>query len=1074
MKKYFGNEIMRLIRTVCAVTGCGLTAAAAAAANEEWLPIPSTWTARGTVLPAAPAATKAVGDVSAVASGVPGQPLYTLSVSDSTKDTRLAGGRFVSLWESLKVPGGLWLKVAGGSYEAICGGHCTVRQGELPEKPLTEKSHIVLEGPRCVRLIGTASADDLTGGNCGLQEYAETEGDAFISVDGEAQIRGTIAGADIMVYGGSTHLRGDTSVRIGNVQRTAGCIAGSFAWGQAKRAHAFQTGNAQVEVVIPPRSPNSGAEPLVFAKSISGGPWMGAGLGEASLSGDASVTVDAPGVRFPEPICGGGQNDVKHPVFVRVGGNTSVTLKRGYFCGTVTAGGLPGYSMTEGRATLTLQGGDYTGAVLNAGQAGSSLLRIAAHTDLRPVTGIDGFEAVEMVSPLSLTMRAEHVRSGMVFRLNGGTLRVALSGSKAATRPYVFPATTEGEGQLLALFDDGHTIPLINGRVYLPDSHSPMALWTRTTGHGQLQGWSGTPGNKPPKSGDILLDISSLGDDTELTLPPGRFTTVRVLGNGRSSLTLRLADGASVERIFLYADARVRFVADTDTVLPFSVSGTGIFEKAGKGRVVLSKRLEVSAPGYVRIEAGTLAFSRGHTLNGNVWVASGAVLDFNGTPDGYTGTVQLEGGAVLANDSPTDIGVGHRQMTAIVLLGDASIRANGSFGLVAPDWSDTRLTLNGYTLRKTGPGAFRPVKAAIDTGGGSVDVCEGSLEFSGGGTETVISGDFSVRIAQGAGFLNPTGWLVYRGAVTFAPEGTLDVRGRLDGSGALRIASGTVRLQHTAPLRRGRITVDAGATLDLTAPGARALHEDRPNWGFGYIRGERGYVTVRGTLVTRPWHYNEALGGLAVEADRILLDGGTVRFAGEESFDESEDTRGFTVSERGAVLELPAGRSYTKRHAPKAGIDNHGTLTLRRFGRGAPARFVLHTDIAGTLEIGEGCSLAGNGNAENIHLHQDACLVSIPGQPVKTVTGTLTLPDRFDVRTAEAFTSLGTAPALLHLAPGAVTAGNLNCRIQLFSGDSPNPEPKAYRPVMRKRPDGGYDMIAVPIDVTLAAVNSDS
>ena len=1022
-----------------------LIQASSAIAAQGWIPLPDIWLQRGKQLPeAAVGAEELRGSRFAMAEhdaflctvGLEKKTAWAAEVSGTEPGSvpTLSGGRASNDTLSLEAPGGLWLKVTGGTYHAVNGGNFSDwDNGRNFSKNLI--------GDSCIYLSGTTYIKThVSGGDYKIAGRPVTVGDAAVVIDGEARVRGSIFGAGAMLHSGYPRMTGDTDVVIGNVQPDGGRVVGSFGWVYNGQSHALQSGNSRVLVRIAPE-PGEDA-PRDFGKELFGGPLVGLGSDEALLSGNASVTVDAPGVRFRQVICGGGGACLLEPVRSRVSGDTHVLLKAGRFEGVLCAGGYPGNTQVDGRSVLELQGGTYEGARLLGGNTSEAVLRISGRdVDLSRIGSIRGFRWIELAdASVRLTVRAEDLRPGMSVHLGGGTLRVRISESDADAAAYILPAITEGNGTVLAVFDNGRSVPLEGNRSYIPKDGASCRQWLLKTGNN-----GALPADTPPKLRVLVLNATRLTGDADALLPAGSYDRVLVLGNERHMLSLRLAPGASVRQFRLYARARLRLFADKDTDWTFGVTGDGVLVKAGLGRATLRRSINLDRPGYVCVEAGTLAYGQdadgeSAVINGDGWVAGGATLDFAGIPDGATRAVMLEDGAVLANDSDQPIGIPHRQLEKLELLGDAEVRSMRSFGLVGAQWRSTELRLNGHTLTKTGPWDFWLVSTVLASGG-TLDIREGTVTAAGGGTESHLNGPLTLRVAKAADFRVDSCTVSAQGAVTLAPEGVLRVSARLNGSELLRIVSGTVKPEHPRQYRTGPVLIDAGAVLDLTDSETEIIREDRQDWGLGYVMGQAGHVTVRGTLRTRSIAYNQALGGLAHQSDRLLLDGGMLMFAGDGSFDEAYNsfTRGFTISEKGAVLALPAGRSYTKTAYPEADIVNRGELRLKAYGEGKAAVFRIHSALAGTVRIGAGCLLTGNGSATHL-VFDDGAVIGLGGDmPPKTVTGCAELPKHLILSVPSMPDSADALPALLTLTNAAELLNADTCEAVLTDGQSSRP-----------------------------------
>lgn len=158
--------------------------------------------------------------------------------------------------------------------------------------------------------------------------------------------------------------------------------------------------------------------------------------------------------------------------------------------------------------------------------------------------------------------------------------------------------------------------------------------------------------------------------------------------------------------------------------------------KRGLGVMEYTPLTRVAFMDGVEIEKGTFRLKRGGA-NYDFWnaasniptvlVKNGGVLDLNAR-GGFKADITLEGGATLADDSASGIGDGSASICSITLTGDAIVRTDSQFGLLANGYGETTFNPAGFTLTKKGTGVFYLTHATMPSDAtGSIVVTAGSL-----------------------------------------------------------------------------------------------------------------------------------------------------------------------------------------------------------------------------------------------------------------------------------------------------------------------------------------------------------
>ena len=349
------------------------------------------------------------------------------------------------------------------------------------------------------------------------------------------------------------------------------------------------------------------------------------------------------------------------------------------------------------------------------------------------MNGFGGSYSVQNGATLILPAGAEtgvSVSEGCTLKLSLSQEQLAKGYSSKANSPVSF-VTREGD----AVTDN------VNGGVY-----APFPVWTPVSADSSWSDSALWSSGSAPTTGDIVIDTSAMEESISVQVPSA-FASVIILGN-ESILTSVTFDNAPssisvfgkvklpVETINAVGSLDLKEnvtlavdVAEGEVAITKRISGNFAFVKTGAGTLKLDA--EIVPNGGTVIEEGTLKFGThylgGGAYNGaaNVRVKAGTIFDFNGKADSWMHEITLEEGSVLKN-SGGNMGNGSRQLAGIILEGNATVEAVGDFGLVASQWGDTKLRLNGYCLTKVGVGNFWITKV-VNTTAGTFRVKEGTL-----------------------------------------------------------------------------------------------------------------------------------------------------------------------------------------------------------------------------------------------------------------------------------------------------------------------------------------------------------
>lgn len=289
----------------------------------------------------------------------------------------------------------IYLKVTGGTPAVISGGEDA--NWSSPKTIPTGNVLVNISGDTVVDYVYGAG---LGGGSGGM--LATINGSVGIVVDGNAQVKGTIAAGWQSRHAAIPKVTGNTSVLIKNVQThenaatyTAGsldCVQGWILGGgifKVNGGRCLIEGNSSVTIDL--ENTATGA----FAKKIAGGGHNEGGGDGENTSGNSSVTINAPNtVTFAQAIIGGGHSTGNNQA--KTGGNSSVTLNGGTYTGTITAAGDNGdQTLVTGTATINAMAGDFSAATFVAGSAsGAKTLNISGGTIVFKRDLATGFDVI--------------------------------------------------------------------------------------------------------------------------------------------------------------------------------------------------------------------------------------------------------------------------------------------------------------------------------------------------------------------------------------------------------------------------------------------------------------------------------------------------------------------------------------------------------------------------------------------------------------------------------------------------------------------------------------------------------
>ncbi|MBO7683859.1 MAG: hypothetical protein J6T51_03940 [Kiritimatiellae bacterium] len=320
---------------------------------------------------------------------------------------------------------------------------------------------------------------------------------------------------------------------------------------------------------------------------------------------------------------------------------------------------------------------------------------------------------------------------------------------------------------------------------------------------------------------DGAVDLRySAWNDTSSKITVGAGTTFRTDHN----VTANSITNSGTIDILGTVDATIaaNYYGDGDVVKSGAKTATVPFNNASKSVYTVNAGT-LKAQGRLTASGGAygLITEENPRANQLVDVKSGATFDFNGIADIST-CVRLAANATVANTGG-DISYNNMQMVQLMLTGDASAKAVGTFGLLSPSYGESRLELNGHTLTLVGTNKFWMCNTKVLGSGTLVVATNGILQVTraSGGADWTLTVDVGGELIDNAALSVRN--FVNNGTMTGNNNGILTVTGTLtagnpitkltlaDGATVKMSGTNTVQSVTTAFSASGTITIDATA-----------------------------------------------------------------------------------------------------------------------------------------------------------------------------------------------------------------------------------------------------------------------
>ena len=531
------------------------------------------------------------------------------------------------------------------------------------------------------------------------------------------------------------------------------------------------------------------------------------------------------------------------------------------------------------------------------------------------------------VTPASLTATGGTITVGTGVTLNLGesrptaTITVQNGGTLAAqlqSASDVIELSTSAQPANVILYDANGNV-VSNPRISYSDGTLtimppvPVLEASGTVAFDTAANWvdSVMPGN----DGDAIIELS---DDATITVS-GTYTlgsltitgsgVVTFSGNGTiTAANISVKNGATFTR-GANISATTGISLDSGTVLRLDgvtesavISGAGAVETYGTvvlaaantmtGGITVKPGSALSttaAGGYGEYQAGWA-----YTAQRQVVVEDGGTVDINNIAnrDGavaltIAGNGILSGGVysgAVTYSGTTAITSGSRQISSLVLTGDALVDVGAGWGLVHSGWQNARLGLNGHTLTVRGTGTFPVVNAnngAATTGtlvldGATLELSKAASNLAG--VNVVAKGCATINVATapsalGSLTLKPTAtgttasnWNLPSGFVPKVDTSNIDQTGLSDGQvlTLFTAPSGTTLSSETISVSAGGRFTSAisGNTVTVTF----SVETPQPFLHYDFNNGAAVDTGKASDSKTQIYAFGEASGATFVQA----------------------------------------------------------------------------------------------------------------------------------------------------------------------------------------------------------------
>lgn len=887
----------------------------------------------------------------------------------------LAGGYYNTATNATatEITTGIWTDVQGGNYNLIIGGSYANNWSGSGKWNVTGDVHTQIEGDTSVNWV--------VGGNYKDGQAAGVTGNVYVSVDGNAVVKGSVIGGGTAAHNSTNNIDGSTYVVVRSMQSVTdetvslnsvarGFIIGGSAYEANSTSSASITGSTNVTIDL-------GTATGDFVKSIVGGSYSGSS-GTYTIAGDSNVSITAgTSAVFTGAIYGGGYATAGTST---VRGNSNLTLDGGAYTGAIYAGGGGTRSAVNGDATLTVKKAVFrTGSTLTAAQGtvgGTSSLLLGGYGNTADQaisfanTVITGFDIV--------TMFQNSFFSGSLNVDGASTLALAGGAGTGINVNGAFALSAAGELNLdltaFGALTDGMSVLSTTG---LTNISSIKAVFA--------DGVAGT------------VTVSNNGRDLVFTAETlllwaggenGVWSTENIWTNGGNPATyadgtaVSFSDQAGVATSVVQLDSEVSpgsaLVRNSTT--RYELTGTGglantVVTKEGTGTLVLGSASVLGTGTTVAVNQGVLAFGYDTDLpaTGITWGAG----SFLGAANGATvsvdlGTVTNPAFSLTADNNsfinlvtPSDVIFGNS------IAGAGSVRKTGT-GLLKLTGSNS-----GHLIVQEGSVQVGNGNSAINWGsaGSSVTLQNGtSLILAGNSAHHTIGSDLILGTsASDAVSLkwvdasqanatnyqhNFTGAVTVNGAVSLVGRDNwakeMGFTGTLAGAGSMTYSRGAADGKYNS---NGKLIISGDAS-GFTG----MITMDSSN---GYSTGldmrssmAQGGVTLTSGTDTTGFAFMRVVGDIEIASLDGTVNSQVGAVGGERTLTVGSGTYNGTITDQGVAIAYGATTiSYDTTGILSLTKVSDETLTL-----GGTVSYTGLTDIrGGTLALtGAGATALGN------------------------------------------------------------------------------------------------------------------
>ncbi len=551
----------------------------------------------------------------------------------------LAGGYYDAATNATaaEITTGIWTDVLGGNYNLIIGGSYANNWSGSGKWNITGDVHTQIQGDTSVNWV--------VGGNYKDGQAAGITGNVYVSVGGDAVIKGSLIGGGTAAHNSTNNIDGSTYVVVRSMQSVTdetvslssvvrGFIIGGSVFEANYSSRAAITGSTNVTIDLGTASGN-------FVKSIVGGSYSG-GSGAYTIGGDSNVMITAADdAVFTGAIYGGGYSATGTST---VSGNSSLTLDGGAYTGALYAGGGGTGAAVNGSATLTVKKAVFReGSTLHAsegsvGRASSLLLGGYGNTEDHAIsfsnTVITGFDIVTMFQDSFFTGNLNVDGASALALAGGAGTGINVNGTFALSSEGVLNLDLTGFGALT----DGMSVLSTTGLSNISSIKVSFA-----------DGVTGT------------IDISEDGRDLVFTAKAlllwaggenGAWSTENIWTDDgvpatyADGLAVSFADQAGVAASVVQLDSEVSpsSMLVRNSTTRYELAGTGgitntVITKEGTGTLVFNSSSILGTETTVTVSQGVLAFGYDTALPAaDITWGDGSFL---GAANGATVTVDL-------------------------------------------------------------------------------------------------------------------------------------------------------------------------------------------------------------------------------------------------------------------------------------------------------------------------------------------------------------------------------------------------------------------------------------------------